>query len=177
MFLSAQSITPPRLPADAPRHTGRTVTSRVGVHVVLLVLLLCAPTAARADQPAAPVPILPDGLRWASPPGNPAVRGAWVVGGETAPGPYLFRVRIAGGGRIPPHVHPDTRNTTVLAGTLLVGFGTTVDEAKAVAVPAGAVYVAPANVPHWVLAKDGEAVYQESGVGPTATTPIPPSTP
>ena len=65
----------------------------------------------------------------------------------------------------------DTRSTTVLSGTLTVGFGDAVDEAKAVTVPAGAVYVAPAGVPHWVAAKDGAVVYQESGVGPTATTP------
>ena len=73
---------------------------------------------------------------------------------------------------MPPHTHPDARHTTVLAGTLYVGFGDVVDESAAVAVPTGAVYVAPAGVAHWVWAKDGEVQYQEAGVGPTATTPI-----
>jgi hypothetical protein len=62
----------------------------------------------------------------------------------------------------------------VLSGTIYVGFGATFDEAKMVAVPAGGVYVAPAKVPHYVWAKDGEAVYQEAGVGPTATVPVTP---
>jgi quercetin dioxygenase-like cupin family protein len=131
-------------------------------------IAVMATTAAAAD----PVPVLPRDLQWFSPPGNPAVRGAWVVGAEKTPGPYLFRVTLAAGGRIPPHTHPDARSTTVLAGTLYVGFGEQADEAKLVPVPTGAVYVAPAGVPHYVWAKDGEAVYQEAGVGPTATVPV-----
>jgi quercetin dioxygenase-like cupin family protein len=122
----------------------------------------------RAGEPA---PILPRDLHWFSPPANPAVRGAWVLGAEDKPGAYLLRVKLAAGGRIPPHTHPDERSSTVLSGTLYVGFGTAFDETKVVAVPTGAVYVAPAKVPHYVWAKDGEAVYQEAGVGPTATTP------
>ena len=41
-----------------------------------------------------------------------------------------------------------------------------------VVIPAGAVYVTPAHVPHYIWAKDGEALYQESGIGPTATVII-----
>jgi len=117
--------------------------------------------------------VLPQDLRWASPPGNSAVLGAWVVGAEAKPGPYLFRVKLAAGARIPPHTHPDERSSTVLAGTLYVGFGSTFDETKVVAIPTGAVYVAPAGVAHYVWAKDGETVYQEAGVGPTGTIPVP----
>jgi quercetin dioxygenase-like cupin family protein len=131
---------------------------------VLPVLLL-------ASALATPIPLLPRDFRWTSPPGNPGVEGAWVLGSEHQAGPYLLRVKLAAGARIPPHTHPDTRSTTVLAGTIWVGFGETFDETAAVGVPAGAVYVAPANVPHYVWAKDGEAVYQEAGVGPTATVP------
>jgi quercetin dioxygenase-like cupin family protein len=116
-----------------------------------------------------PAPVLPDSLRWASPPGIPAVTAAWMLGAERAAGPYVLRVRLTAGGRIPPHAHPDARHTTVLSGTLYVGFGRESDDQLLVAVPTGAVYVAPANVPHFLLARDGEVVYQESGVGPTGT--------
>ena len=57
----------------------------------------------------------------------------------------------------------------MLSGTLYVGFGETPDDARMTAVPTGAVYVAPANVPHHLWAKDGEVVYQEAGFGPTGT--------
>jgi quercetin dioxygenase-like cupin family protein len=139
----------------------------------LAFVLLAACLVAAADVSAEPVPVLTDDLRWTSPPGNPAVQGAWVVGAEMKPGPYLFRVKLSAGAKIAPHTHPDERSSTVLAGTIYVGFGTTLDETKVVAVPTGAVYVAPAGVAHYVWAKDGEAIYQESGVGPTGTVPVP----
>jgi quercetin dioxygenase-like cupin family protein len=123
-----------------------------------------------AAQGIAPAPLLPDSFRWLSPPDNAALKSAWILGNEQKPGPYILRVKLAAGGRIPPHTHPDERNSTALSGTIYVGFGETFDESKVVAIPAGAVYVIPANVPHYVWAKDGDAIYQESGVGPTGTS-------
>lgn len=136
---------------------------------VVLALLLAT---VAATPVAAPLPLLPEQFRWVTPPGVEGVQGAWVVGGEKAVGPYLLRVKLRAGARMPPHTHPDARHTTVLSGTLYVGFGESADASAAVAIPAGAVYAAPAGVAHWVWAKDGDVEYQESGVGPTATTPI-----
>ncbi len=116
-------------------------------------------------------PILPGTLDWFSPPGNPALEAAWVVGAEGDASLYALRVRLRPGAKIPPHTHPDARYSTVLVGTLHVGFGTVEDPAAMVAVPAGGVYVAPAGQPHYLWARDGEVVYQEAGFGPTATTP------
>lgn len=143
-------------------------------HVAVIALLgSLLPTVARA-QGNAPAPVLPDTMPWVSPPTIPGLRAAWLLGAAQEAGPYVLRVKLAAGARIPPHTHPDTRNSTVLAGTIYVGFGRTFDTTNVVAVPAGAVYVAPANVPHYVWARDGDAVYQEAGVGPTGTTPVSP---
>jgi quercetin dioxygenase-like cupin family protein len=134
-----------------------------------LILLLCGFPVAAIAQNDGPRPVLPENLQWTGVPNAPALQGAWVVGSEQAAGAYVLRVRIAADGRIPPHVHPDSRSTTVLSGTLYVGFGETFDASKVVAVPSGAVYVAPANIAHYVWAKDGNVEYQETGVGPTGT--------
>jgi quercetin dioxygenase-like cupin family protein len=117
-------------------------------------------------------PILPENLKWFSPPNNALLKGAWVVGTEKETGLYAFRVALAKGGKIPPHSHPDTRSSTVLSGVLYVGFGDSGDETKMTAIPAGGVYVAPSGVVHYLWAKDGDVVYQENGVGPTATVPV-----
>jgi len=122
-----------------------------------------------APQNDAPRPILPGSLHWVGVPNAPALQSAWVLGSEQAAGAYVLRVRIAANGHIPPHSHPDTRNSTVLSGTLYVGFGGTFDKSKVIAIPAGAVYVAPADIMHYIWAKDGNVEYQESGVGPTGT--------
>lgn len=111
----------------------------------------------------------PDTLAWRSPPGLP-LSAAWVVGREPEPGLYLLRVRLGAGGRIPRHTHPDTRVSTVLSGTLRVGFGEGVADDAMVVVGPGESIVVPAGQPHVVWAKDGAVEYQEAGAGPSATT-------
>lgn len=125
---------------------------------------------AQADlPPAVPRPVLPDGQTWTTPPQQPELSAAWMLGAEKDLGTYVLRVRLGAGGRIPVHAHPDERVTTVLSGTLHVGFGTIFDETRMVAIPTGAVYVVPADQPHYLLARDGDVEYQESGFGPTGS--------
>lgn len=139
--------------------------------VLALLGLIGAAVLAKA-APSVPEPVLPESLEWFSPPSNPGLKATWVVGAEQASGLYALRVRLGAGARIAPHTHPDVRYSTVLKGTLYVGFGATMDESAMVAVPAGAVYVAPANQPHYLWARDGVVEYQESGDGPTGTVVI-----
>ena len=135
---------------------------------MILFLDYLIPSLALA-QSEGPIALVPENFSWRSPPDNPALRSAWVLGNGEGSGPYILRVRLAAGGRIGPHTHPDGRNSTVLQGVLYVGFGRTFDESKLVAIPAGAVCVIPADVPHYVAAKDGDVTYQEAGVGITGT--------
>lgn len=121
-----------------------------------------------AQSPAVQ-PILPESLRWTSPPNLPGLKGAWVLGSEKDHGTYVQRVELSPGARVVPHTHPDTRYSTVISGTLYVAFGERPADAEFVAVPTGAVYVAPANQPHTLWARDGKVVYQEAGTGPTGT--------
>lgn len=139
---------------------------------VWLYLLLTACLTTHAFGAERPSPIDVDTLPWISPSPVPGLRFTWVLGEERGQGLYLLRVALARGAKIPPHTHPDTRNSTVLAGTLYVGFGKRFDAAALIAVPTGHVYVAPAGVPHFLYARDGDVVYQESGIGPTATSLI-----
>ncbi len=77
---------------------------------------------ASAEAPV-PEPRLPESFEWFSPPGISGLKAAWVVGAEQESGLYALRVRLVQGTRIAPHTHPDTRYSTVLSGTLYVGFG------------------------------------------------------
>ena len=135
------------------------------------ILLVCDAAIASAGRP---VPVTPEHLHWSSPSAIPGLQVKWVLGAETQPDPYVLRIKLAAGTIIPPHTHPDARITTVLEGTLYVGFADTLNVTQAVAIPAGAVYVTPANTAHFVLAKDADTVYQEFGTGPTATSPLRP---
>ncbi|MCB1956104.1 MAG: cupin domain-containing protein [Rhodocyclaceae bacterium] len=141
------------------------------LRVLIMLALSLGTTGAGAELPK-PAPVLPEALHWFAVPNNDRLQGAWVLGAEKEAGTYVLRVRLASGGRIPAHTHPDTRYSTVLSGTLYVGFGELANETDVVAVPEGGVYVAPAGVPHYLWARDGDVVYQEGGVGPTATVPV-----
>ena len=132
-------------------------------------VLFSSAVALAQTQDTPPALVLPDAIKWASPPALPGIQIAFVLGAGDKPGPYLLRAKMAPGSRIAPHTHPEERSGTVLSGTVYLGWGATFDEAKVVAIPTGGVWLAPANVPHYVWAKDGEAVYQCSGIAPTAT--------
>lgn len=136
---------------------------------VLAMLLSAACSLNAMGQSEIPRPVHPGSIKWSSPASMPGVQVAWVVGAGDRAGLYLLRGKIAKGSMIPSHTHPEERNGTVLSGTMYVGFGPKLDEATAIAIPAGGVWVAPAGVAHYLWAKDGEVVFQCAGVGPSAT--------
>jgi quercetin dioxygenase-like cupin family protein len=139
----------------------------VGMRAIFTFIFIIVISSGYA-QSVGPKPVTPDSIKWVSTPAIPGLLSAWLVGAQDTPGLYILRVKLGAGTIIPPHTHPDERSTTVLAGTIYVGFGDTFDKSKAKAVTVGSVYVVPAKVPHYIWAKDGDAMYQESGNGPTA---------
>ena len=143
------------------RALGRAVAS-----ILFLESLIAGLAIAQNESPTA---FVPENFSWRSLPDNPALQSAWVLSDGQEARAYILRVKLAAGGRIRPHTHPDERNSTVLQGVLFIGFGETFEESKVVAIPTGAVCVIPANVPHYVWAKDGDVVYQEAGLGITGT--------
>ena len=132
-------------------------------------LLSLLPVISAAGQSQSPVAILPDTVAWVAVSHTPGAHVRWLVGQGQPSGAYAFQTKFERGTRGAPHTHPDIRFTVVLSGTWYVGFGDTFDESKLVAIPAGSLYVAPAGVPHFMWAKDGEVVIQEAGSHPTAT--------
>jgi quercetin dioxygenase-like cupin family protein len=132
---------------------------------LLSVFLLTWP--ARAQQ-AEGTAVVPESLKW-SPTPFPDVTVAVVAGNPMATGMYAIFAKYKAGGRSAPHTHPDQRIVTVLSGTYYSGLGTVFDEAKLRPLHSGSVLIVPANTPHYAVAKDGETIVQEVGMGPTAT--------
>jgi quercetin dioxygenase-like cupin family protein len=138
-------------------------------HIAIFLLVFGLFPGLEVAQGAVFKPVLPSSLRWESPPDTPGLQRSWVIGSERKSGKYILRVRLLSGTRILPHAHPDERVTTVLTGTVFIGFGKRFDASRVIAMPAGAVYITPAHVPHYIWAKGGNTVFQESGTGPTRT--------
>jgi quercetin dioxygenase-like cupin family protein len=106
-------------------------------------------------------------IKWQEgPPSLP--KGAMIAvleGDPTKEGPFVFRVKVPDGYRVPPHTHPKTERITVLSGTFNIGMGEKFDKKATTALPAGTYGYWPAGMKHFVWAK-GETVLQFHGTGP-----------
>jgi quercetin dioxygenase-like cupin family protein len=112
---------------------------------------------------------MPADVKWKDSP-FPGVQTAVISGDPTQAGLYVVRAKYGPGAKVMPHTHPDTRYDTGLSGELYFGFGETFDPSNTKLYPAGAQITVPANMPHFAWVKNGEAVLQEVGIGPSATT-------
>ncbi len=121
---------------------------------------------ARSEPPVSD--LMPAEVKWKDSP-FPGVQVAVISGDPTQAGLYVVRAKYAAGGKVMPHTHSDTRYDTVLSGELYFGFGETFDPNNTKLYPAGAQITVPANTPHFAWVKNGEAVLQEVGIGPSAT--------
>jgi quercetin dioxygenase-like cupin family protein len=109
----------------------------------------------------------PTQLKWADGPTSiPAGAKLAVLEGDPAKeGPFVMRLKLPDGYRIPPHTHPKPERITVLAGTFHVGMGDKFDAAKGKAMPAGSFGTWAAGMKHYVWVS-GETEIQMHGVGP-----------
>lgn len=111
--------------------------------------------------------VLPEDIDWQAFAAFPAsARLAVVVGTPTNPGPYVVRVKVPPGVKLMPHVHPEDRVYTVIAGVFYIGLGERFDPEKLHAYPPGSVIVLPGGTSHFHWAKSGEYITQVSGTGP-----------
>lgn len=145
-----------------------------GISIGLVVFVCFLASFGFADPPSRVHPnvIRESSLTFVSPPNIPGLSAAWVVGSEKGGGPYALRVRLHDGGVLPPHTHPDARITTVLSGTLSVGFGEIIELGNMRAAEPGDTYLVPAGTPHFLLAMNGDVEYTECGDGVTGTTMV-----
>jgi rhodanese-related sulfurtransferase/quercetin dioxygenase-like cupin family protein len=99
-------------------------------------------------------PSLPKGAKIAVLEGDPGKEG-----------PFVFRVKVPDGYRIPPHTHPKMERVTVISGVFNIGMGAKFDQAATKAMPAGTYGYWEPGMKHFVWTK-GETVAQFHGMGP-----------
>jgi len=109
----------------------------------------------------------PSELEWKDgPPSLPkGAKFAVLEGDPSKKGPFVFRVKVPDGYRIPPHTHPKPERVTVISGTFHIGMGAKFDKDKARSLPPGTYGTWPAGMKHFVWV-EGETVVQFHGDGP-----------
>ena len=123
--------------------------------------------ASAAQNDAKTTPVLttdsPE-LKWAQPGSLPPGAQATVLASS---GDWrVVRVKMPPHYLIPPHSHPDGQAVWLVSGTVVFGFGDTVDKALPPAKPGAFFELAPGDN-HWILAGDDGGVFdaQESNPG------------
>jgi len=105
---------------------------RIAVVALIAIGSALLPATAYGDPPpepkkdAAGMALFPAAaIKWQEgPPSLP--KGAMVAALEGDPGkagPFVLRVKMPDGYRVPPHTHPKTERITVISGTLYLGMG------------------------------------------------------
>jgi len=95
-------------------------------------------------------------------------KGAQITvleGDPSKEGPFVFRVKVPDGYRIPVHTHPKTERVTVIQGTFNIGMGEHFDPKMTKPMPVGTYGYWKSGMKHFVWAK-GETIVQFHGEGP-----------
>lgn len=135
--------------------------------LAMVVVLVSAQMPSTQAPAASVVYMTPDKVSWKPvPAGLPAGAQVSVLSGDPASdGPFVLRLKMPDGYKIPPHRHPVTETTTVLSGELRVGIGDTWDDAKLQSLPQQSMVSIPPGQSHFAMAH-GETVIQTQGMGP-----------
>ena len=139
--------------------------------------LLAAGSALAEEPGATQLMVRPDAVVWGPPPAKlpPGARFSVLLGDPAVPGElYVFRAKLPDGYSVPPHIHPMDEHVTVVAGTMLLGFGSARDDEKLEELPTGSYVTLPQGVPHYNRMR-GETVLQFHGIGPFDITYLDPN--
>lgn len=138
--------------------------------ILLAAVMSIMSTTTWAKQEKEIVGVTPNQVRWYTPPYYKDGRQrAQMYGDSNQRGPWVDRVKLPGGMRIPAHTHPHDELITVIEGTWYLGEGDTFDSARLRGYPAGSFIVIPAGVPHFVATEGGSVIVQVYGTGKFGT--------
>ncbi len=154
----------------------------------LLTALALAPFAVAQDKAkpaaapaAAPAPAASGHKMWAAKNLDwkdlPSIAGAKIAvleGPMNEAGPFIARIKIPSGGKIPPHWHPGIEHVTVISGSFAMGTGEKWEDKGMHTLGTGDVMIMQPKTPHYAMAK-GETIVQVHGMGPWSVNYVNPA--
>jgi anti-sigma factor ChrR (cupin superfamily) len=142
--------------------------------LMALALLLLSASASFADDMK--MPVNARDLSWGPAPAVlPKGAEATVISGDPSKdGPYVLRLKMPAGYKVPAHNHPTAEYVTVLSGNFHLGMGDKLDETKGMELTAGGYGEAPAKMNHYAWTSS-PVVVQVHGQGPFAISYVNPA--
>jgi quercetin dioxygenase-like cupin family protein len=144
--------------------------------VLLTTFLLGSAASVSAIAADDHIAVAADQLKWGpAPPAFPKGAQFSVLAGDpTKEGLYVFRLKAPAGYKVPPHMHPNDENATVISGTFNIGTGSTLDEKNGKALKAGGFLHMPKGMQHFAWFTE-ETIIQVHGTGPQGITYVNPA--
>ena len=159
-----------RAQAGALKSWKDTMSSRLA----LMAFVVLGASGALADDMK--MPMNGKDIKWGpAPPSLPKGAEFAVLSGDPSKdGPYVVRLKMPAGYKIPAHNHPTTENVTVVSGNFHIGMGDRLDEKKGIELTSGGYGEATAKMNHyaWVTSP---TIVQVHGQGPFAITYVNPA--
>jgi hypothetical protein len=113
--------------------------------------------------------ITPDAVQWTPSQTGSGLEFAVLSGDPAQEGvPFVLRIKIRNGLKVPPHWHNIDEQLTVMSGIFHIGTGEKFDQAAMQALPAGSYLLMPKEMRHFAWA-EGDTIVQLHGVGPLKT--------
>lgn len=141
----------------------KKISAITNAFIILITSALMSTVSAQSEKNILKTP---DQLKWADMPTlHEGAKAAIIEGNLQDPGPFTFYLKLPAGFVIPPHHHPWTEHSTVISGTLNIGFGENVDRSKTKPLPAGSLIIIQPDVNHYSWASE-ETIVQVHGIGP-----------
>lgn len=134
----------------------------------LLILVNVVKTpAVKSSVPKQVKGFLPGELPWEDNLNKDGIQTAIAIGNPSNAELYVLFNKMAPQTLLSAHTHPDDRITTVISGVMYYGTGKKFEPTKVKSYPTGSVVYTPAGASHFIWAKDGETIIQQTGIGPT----------
>lgn len=151
--------------------SGRLAIAGLGV-----LIAVAMPALAQSPAASSQAFISPKDIKWSPAPAS-LPKGAMIAvlqGDPGKAGPFVIRIQLPAGYKVPPHWHSQDEHLTVISGTFYIGMGDHYEPSTARGLPAGGFHFLPARAHHYAFAKK-PAVVQVNGNGPFDITYINPA--
>jgi len=144
----------------------KAVVSLLGTALAFTLAAGSVPVASAQEAGSGMTVEVPGDKQWQKNKDMPfGMRIMYLSGDPSKPGPYVYRIRVPTGYKIPPVKYPDERVTTVLKGIMWLAEGERYDPMKMKELGPGTMFVTPANTPHFQWART-ELILEVVGFGP-----------
>jgi hypothetical protein len=144
-------------------------------HVLALTIMMSSASAFDAAAADEPVLLNQSDLKWGpAPPTLPKGAQLAVLHGDPGkPGPFVMRLKMPAGYKLPPHWHSQAENLTIVSGTFHIGSGDKMDAGGANTMKGGGFHYLPERARHYAFVKE-PTIVQVHGDGPFDITYVDP---